>query len=162
MAKPKIKIQLKPLDYLLDIGGWLGVLFLFLIPAYYYSQLPDLIPSHFGLDGTPDRFSSKTHLWIVPVIAALMFLGLFLLSRIPHLYNYPVAITEENAVRKYHQASRLIRWTNALLVFTFLYINQATIHTALGNQEGFSVWFVPATLTLGLISGLFAVIFFAR
>lgn len=56
-----------------------------------YSTLPDRIPVHFNWDGTPDRWDSKSilHFFMLPGLATIISAFMFIISRFPHLYNFP-------------------------------------------------------------------------
>lgn len=50
-----------------------------LLSVYFYGQLPERVPTHWGLDGKPDAYSSRTFATLfMPLIAAAM-LALFML-----------------------------------------------------------------------------------
>ena len=44
---------------------WLIAVIPLIIVAVLYPQIPDIIPTHFGLDGTPDAYGSKNTLFIL-------------------------------------------------------------------------------------------------
>ena len=41
---------------------------LLVVTALFYPRLPDTIPIHFGLDGEPDRWGSRAHLFALPAL----------------------------------------------------------------------------------------------
>lgn len=47
---------------------------------------------------------------MLPVTSAILFPGMSLVNRAPHIFNYPVRITSENALIQYTNAPRLIRY----------------------------------------------------
>jgi uncharacterized membrane protein len=56
-----------------------------------YSTLPDRIPVHFNWDGTPDRWDNKSimNFFMLPGLATLISAFMLIISRYPHLYNFP-------------------------------------------------------------------------
>ena len=144
--QPVLKIEPSRNDKLIDVLSLLGIALLLIIPLYYYGQLPAEIPSHFNGAGEPDAYSSKTSIWLLPVVGIVMGLGMMALTRIPHLYNYPVKITEENAKKQYRGAARLIRILNFLITFAFVYIIIGTIQMGLGNAKGLGNGFLTVFL----------------
>jgi len=60
------------------------------ISIYMYPSLPDRVPTHFGLDGQPNGWSSRIFgAWLVPVIMAFVWLILRLAPHIdPRKENY--------------------------------------------------------------------------
>jgi uncharacterized membrane protein len=61
-------------------------------------------PIHFDLAGNPDRWGSIGHVWWVLVLAVAAFVGMTLLQRVPHHYNYAIDLSSENAERQYRLA----------------------------------------------------------
>jgi hypothetical protein len=75
-------------------------------------------------------------------ITAIIDLGLLLLARVPHLYNYAVEITEANAPRQFLLARRLILSMANVTTAVFLYVYLATWRVAAGAADGLSPLFV--------------------
>ncbi|MCB0639042.1 MAG: DUF1648 domain-containing protein [Lewinella sp.] len=136
MSRPKIPIPTDETDRLLDRLGWLALLVMIALPAYYFNALPEVIPRHFNLQGEPDGYGSKWMIWLLPAVGAAMFFGLRALYPYPHLYNYPVEISPENAERQYRGGVKLVRSLNTLVVMVFAYLTYGTIQAGLGNQWG--------------------------
>jgi len=145
--RPKLKIEWEPIDWLIESLSLLFVLFLLIYPAYYYESIPGEIPTHYNMDGQADAFGNKTELWLLPIIGLLMYVGLFLLNRIPHQFNYPGTITEENAYTQYQNASRLMRAFNLTFTGAFAYIIYIMVQSALGQVDGLGRFFTPLLLT---------------
>ena len=137
---PRIPISLERMDWLMEAIGLIGILLLIGVPFIYYGQLPDSVPTHFGMDGQPDAFGDKKSIWILPGIGILTYFGLQLLSRHPHLFNYPVEITKENAARQYQIGARLMRTVNAIITCFLAYLVYASIQTALGRRDGIELY----------------------
>ncbi len=135
-AQPRIKIEPEPIDWAIELIGVIAIILLFTMPIYYFDRLPGLIPSHFAFDGTPDGYSGKITIWILPAIGIIMYAGMNILNRFPHIFNYLVKITEENARRQYKLATRFIRILNTIIAALFCYMTFVTIQTAIGNQDG--------------------------
>lgn len=144
----KIEIERQPIDWLIEIIGWIGIVFLIFIPAYYYHLLPDIIPSHYDLNGIVNGTSNKSIIWVLPLIGLSTYIGLFILNRYPEIFNYPKEITEENAEQQYRLATRLIRVTNSVIIALFAYLTFSVIHRALGNQDGLVNYFVIAIISI--------------
>lgn len=145
-----MKIELESIDKIIEWLGVLGLLILIGLPLYYFNELPETIPRHFGADGKPDAFSGKGIIWTLPVIGLAMYTGLFWLNKYPHIFNYPQQVSQENAKRLYTVGKRMIRTLNTLITCLFAYITYSTIQVALGNQSGLGTWFLPVFLILTL------------
>ncbi len=46
-------------------GNVAVIILMFIVAVYYYSILPERIPTHFGLGGKPDRYGSKDELFLI-------------------------------------------------------------------------------------------------
>lgn len=151
MTLPRINVPKERFDYLLIGLGLLGLLSMVLLTVLYYEKLPDRIPTHFDLSGQVDAYGEKSTLWLIVVITAVVVLILNLVNRTPHLVNYSVPITEENAPLQYQNLQRLNRTMAAVISLCLAYIHYAIIQMSLGNGEGLGLWFL--LLFLALIFG---------
>lgn len=132
-------------------GGLSAVLVALLIAP---SFLPGRVPLHFGASGQPDRWGSARELMLVPVIALALYALLSFVARIPHHYNYPVAITPQNAERQYFLARRLIFALRAVLVWIFLVLFWKVRRVAIGEATGLGPLFF--FLAVGLVGACVA------
>jgi uncharacterized membrane protein len=146
--RPKLKIQLSLMDQALELLGWGVLLALWIWTGTSYSSLPDSIPTHFNAAGEADGFGRKASIVGLPVIATLLYIGLTLLNRYPHIFNFPTPITQDNALKQYTNATRMIRYLKLILVLVFTGISYQTIQQANGTGEGLGLWFLPLTLVL--------------
>ena len=142
--RPKLKVQLSPTDHVFELLGWGVLLALWVWTGTSYSSLPDTIPTHFNAAGEADGFGTKASIVGLPIIATLLHIGLTLLNRVPHIFNFPTPITQENALRQYTNATRMIRYLKLILVLVFAGISFQ--NHSIG--EGLGVWFLPLTLVL--------------
>ncbi len=147
--KPKIKLALTATDKLLEVTGWIAVLTIWTFTIRRYTRLPDTIPTHFNALGVADAFGGKGNILTSPVLASLLFIGLTVVNRFPHIFNYPAKITAANAPIQYNSATSMIRYLKLVLVVIFGLIEFKTIQIAGGQANGLSVWFLP--LALGFI-----------
>ncbi len=150
--RPRINIEKDTLDHIIIGVGWIGWIALILMPIFYYSELPEEIPRHYGLDGQADAWSGKSVIWSLPMIGSILFFGLLILRRFPHILNYPTKITAENAEQQYRMAGRILSITNTLMVLAFSYITFASIQNGLGRMDGLGSWFLPVFVGLILLS----------
>ena len=141
--RPKLKVQPTPTDQVLELLGWGVLLALWVWTGTSYSNLPDTIPTHFNAAGEADDYGRKASIFGLPVIASLLYIGLTLLNRVPHIFNFPTPVTQDNALRQYTNATRMIRYLKLILVLVFAGISFQTIQC-----EGLGVWFLPLTLVL--------------
>ena len=120
-----------------------------------YSRLPDQVPIHFDLSGTPDRWGSRATIFMLPVIAAVVYAIMTAVSRIkPWYWNIPAKVTEENAVRVYAATARLMRVVKLevmALVGMLLWLVVASAHAG-RTTEG---W-MPLVGAVSLVATVFA------
>ena len=148
--RPVISLGLSPADLAVELAGAIAILVSILPIVQFWAVLPDRIPIHFGLGGQPDTWGDKVTIWIVPAVAAIIFVVLTAVSRYPHTFNYPVRITQENARRQYLLARSLLVWLKAEICWLFAFIVRQQILVALGNAQ---------TLSVELVFGLTFLIF---
>ena len=147
--RPRIKLQLNQTDKILEIVGWISVVGIWALPLINYFDLPEIIPIHFNGAGKANGFGNKTHIFVLPIISTLLFIGLTILNKRPHVFNYPSQITKENAVHQYTNATRMMRVLKLVIVVLFGLIVLKTIQNVNGHADGLGTWFLP--LTMGMI-----------
>jgi len=136
--RPRIKIEPSDADKLIDIVCITILAAAFVYISLNYSALPDRIPTHFDGSGKPDGWGTKESVWLLPALGSLLYLGLRLLYRIPHNFNYLVKITAENAEKQYSLAVKMIRYLNLGIALIFGIITISMIQVALNRADGLS------------------------
>jgi len=151
-------VQLTTTDKLLELLGWGVLLALWVWTGMSYSNLPNTIPTHFNAAGEADDYGRKASIFGLPVVASLLYIGLTLLNRVPHIFNFPTPVTQENALIQNTNATRMIRSLKLILVVVFGGISFQTIQQANGETDGLGVWFLPVTLGLIFLPLIYFVI----
>lgn len=151
--RPRIKLPLSSFDQVIEFIGLAFLVFLIILPLRYYSDLPVRIPVHFNASGAPDGYGSKTTLFLLPAIGLVLWLAMTILTRFPHIFNFPVKITPENAEVQYRLATRMMRILKTLILIMFAFISYKTIQIATGNEAGLGKAFLPVFLiiTFGVV-----------
>ena len=150
--RPKITVPYEPLDIAIEIVNISLLLFLWLYPVMVYGELGDTIPTHLNAQGEADDFGSKSTIWILPAIGTGLFILMFVLNRYPHLHNYMVNITEENALSNYRISTRVLRIANLFCMILFGVIILEIIGIARNNPFGLlGTGFLIVTITLPLV-----------
>lgn len=142
---------------LIKTVSYIGLFLLFALPAYFWSDLPEVIPIHYGANGQPDGFGKKSTLWVLAIIAGFLFLIIQQVNQYPQYFNYPVAVTEKNKKTLYRQAQQLMSFVNAYVVFLFLYIEWKTIQVARGLADGLGTYFLVVVFLPVLLGAGFAI-----
>ena len=141
--RPIINVPIEPIDVIIDLVSVTFLLIILGYTFYVYPGLPDTIPVHFNGSGEVDGYGSKITIWLLPVISIVMFVGLFILNKYPHMHNYMVNITEENALKNYRFSTRVLRIVNLLCVFLFAFIQYKMVLDAQGITSGLGDLFLP-------------------
>ncbi|MBN1199791.1 MAG: DUF1648 domain-containing protein [Bacteroidales bacterium] len=151
LNRPVIKLEAGPIDLILEILAIVSLLCFLGFTLYSMTRLPETIPTHFNSGGEPDTYGSKNSLWMLPVVALVIYSILTLVGKIPEKFNYPVRITQANARVQYTLRSRFLRYLKLAMVLMFFFISYKTVMIALGNTRGLGMWFLPVFLGIILI-----------
>lgn len=146
--RPRLKLRLSSHDHVVEFLGLSFMIILIAIPIFYYNQLPERIPTHFNTAGEPDGYGGKTSLFLLPAIGFLMYILLTVLAAFPHIYNFPVKITTENAEVQYRLATRLLRVLKTVILILFSFISWMTVRAAAGSVLGLGKMFLPVFFIL--------------
>ncbi len=153
--RPIIDIPKEPVDLFIDLASFTILILILGYTFFMYPELPETIPTHFNGKGVADGFGNKATLWLLPSIALVLFIGLFLLNRYPHLHNYMVNITEENAFKNYKFSTKALRIVNFLCALLFGFIQYKMIEGAQEKTAELGSWFLPiiigSTIVLPII-----------
>ena len=139
--RPIIEVPLSRVDIVLELVAAAAVAFMVLALARYYAVIPERIATHFGFSGKPDGWGPKSTVLVMLAVAGLGYLLLTIVARFPQTFNYPVRITEENALRQYAIALSTMRWLKAEVTVMCAYIEWQMIRIALGRAEGLGLAF---------------------
>lgn len=120
--RPKIKISLTHWDYILEATSLWLLVATFLYTWISYQNLPDSIPSHYNLKGEVDDYGNKALIFVLPAISMLLYGLLTVLGFFPQVFNYPVSITQSNALKQYTLATKALRVLKISLTTTFALI----------------------------------------
>ena len=148
LARPKIKIQLTTTDKIIEVVGLLVLIGFWFFTLFYYKQLPDIIPTHFGAEGKPDGFGEKYTILFLPIVGSLIYIALTILARFPHKMNYTAMITEANAAKLYTTMTRMLRVLKVVMVLVFFVLDYKTIQIALELPDLFGKWFLLLVFAL--------------
>ena len=160
--RPRIKVSFETVDIIIE---FISVTLLILMWSYCitnFNELPDTIATHFNAAGEPDGFGSKHTVWIIPIIATVMYIGLFILNKYPHIHNYMVNITEENALKNYKFSTRVTRIVNFLCVVLMAYITYIIVESAFGRPFNFATWFVPVVIVFSIALPIVLIIYMKK
>ena len=152
---PKVTIEKTPFALFIEAFTFLVLVLLIVLPIMEYSSLPDRIPTHFNAQGNADGYSEKAMIWLLPGLAWVIIPIIFLLSKQPHLHNYPIKVTQENAKTLFTYSTQMSRILNLIIGVSFLYIVYRSIAIAKGEVQNLRNYFLPVFLC-----AIFALIIF--
>jgi len=143
---PKLKIYPTRNELFIEFAAFLLLVFFWIISISSFGYLPDEIPIHYNGLGEVDAYGDKETIFILPLIATLLFIMLSIFSKFPHTFNYSVEITKENAEKQYKNAINLIRLLKIAVLLIFIFINYKTIQIALEKNKNLGIWFLPVAI----------------
>lgn len=149
MNKPKLHVEKPAFSKVFDIitVALLGAALVYLV--LQWNQLPGKIPAHFGASGEIDRWGSKFELLILPVVAVIMWAGMTVLEKYPHVFNY-MNLREDNIEIQYRWGILFMNATKNLSTLLLVFLIWQTNKIALGHAE---------TLNMPVFTGLLAALF---
>jgi uncharacterized membrane protein len=147
-TRSKIKLEPTTSDNLLEAAGWLALALIWLITIFYYKNLPVTIPTHFNIAGEADNYGVRSTIFFMPALGTVLFIGMTILNRFPHVFNYPVKITPENARKQYTMATRLIRVLKLAVLIIFTMIVWYSGQAAIDKSGKLFLLFLPLTLAI--------------
>ena len=145
-GRPVLSQPNTPLENALLILAVAGVLVGIFVLATTWAQLPTTVPTHFGVDGKPERLWRQSD---VPGSARVQRADrrpAVLARWQAALLQLPRKITDENAARQYHAARLLMRILAFLVAWIFAYITYAATQSALTGALDLNLVFLFASL----------------
>lgn len=134
--RPVLQIPKTPVEIMLDVVAILLVIIGWAMTYLAYTNLPESVPVHYGIDGTVDRYGSKDSIIWLSSLNTVIVAGLSILSLYPHKFNFPVKITTDNAQTEYSKARMLIISIKFLIAAMFVYITNTVIEGARNHGTG--------------------------
>lgn len=157
--RPKIEVPFQPLDIIVDLISVTLFVLIIVYTAINYGDLADTIATHFNGKGDANGFSDKIYVWLLPAIGIVTFVLLFVLNKYPHIHNYMVNITEDNALKNYRFSTRILRFTNLFVAIIFAFIQYMMVEQGKGNDIGLGSWFTPVIIGVSIILPILIVIY---
>lgn len=149
--RPKLKLNLTTADRVIEVVGLICLIGLWIFTLSNYYSLPETIPIHYNGAGEVDRIGEKWNILALPIVSSILFIGLTILNKYPHVFNYPSTITQENALDYYTNATRLIRFLKLVILIIFGFIVFKTIQNVNRNAVGLGNLFFPLAFGIVLI-----------
>lgn len=142
-TRPRIKLNLSPLDNKLELTSKVFLLIIWGLTIYFLLKLPTTIPTHFNASGQANHCGNKLTLLILPILATTIYFGLTQLNKYPHIFNYMTEINKENAEKQYTIATRMLRSLKLVIHIIISFDILITYLTSIGVTNGLGFWFLP-------------------
>ena len=105
------------------------------------------IPTHFDISGQPNGWGPAGVLWLLPIVAAGIYLLMTVLGSIQfRRYNLPVPVTEANLPFIQKQTSEMVAWIKCELLCLFGYLQWSIIQSARSSEFRLSPLLIPLFL----------------
>lgn len=160
--RPRLKIPLETLDYILEFITLTVLIILWCYAIMEYMSMPDIIPTHFNLAGEVDGTGSKTTIWFLLGITTILSIGIYILTKYPHIHNYMVNITKENAAHNYKLSCRMLRFVNLFTLILMSYIAFSVIRSALGEKVATGSTFMSVMIVFTVIMPIVLIIYVTK
>ncbi|MFD0954297.1 DUF1648 domain-containing protein [Virgibacillus natechei] len=136
-----IKVSASTWEKLFHFFAFIVIIVMFVYAIVMFNRLPDEVPIHFNAAGEADNWGGRGSIFMLPLLSLPMFMLLFFLGKAPHIHNYPVKVTEQNAPKLYRESRLLLAAMNFEMVAIFALITWEMAHTAQGNAT-MGVWMI--------------------
>jgi hypothetical protein len=152
MERPRIDLPRTHLQRVWEVISICSLAAVIVLTLLRMGQFPESVPSHFSAGGEPDRFALGDVMWILPLLSVAVYAGLSWLQRIPHRFNYPVAITPENARSQYANAVGLVRILKVVILGQLASLTFFQQQVALGIAESLPGWWLPVSVVCVVVA----------
>ncbi|EGA90445.1 hypothetical protein GPDM_05441 [Planococcus donghaensis MPA1U2] len=122
-----------------------------------WNLMPEKIPVHYNEAGEVNRIDNKQELFLLPLIGVVLWVGMTILEKYPHLYNY-LNLTEENRRTQYKNGRLMVNVLKNEIILLFSFIIFQSTRIATGKAIGLGTAFEPVFLTVIFGSVLFFII----
>lgn len=141
------------LQVILELLGILAILGMIIFVGIRYADLPDLIPGHFNSLGEIDRWGSKSEIFVIPIVAILLYMGISAISFFPGAWNIPIQVTAQNQDLVFQCIRSMILFTKLEMLGIFICITYY-----ISYSKPLPAIFTPVTLIVLFTTILFFII----
>ncbi|TDF94818.1 DUF1648 domain-containing protein [Paenibacillus piri] len=142
MNRPKLTIPRTKTEMVHDLISVIVIAASFVYIFMMWPELPSRVPIHFNAVGEVDNWGGKGSVFVLPAVSVIIYIGLAILSRFPHVFNYTVEITEKNANAQYKNARLMLSWIKIEIVLLFGFLLWKTIQAAIETSNRIGMQFL--------------------
>lgn len=143
--QPRIEIPKSLFERLFDVVAFVFLVISIIHLIGQYGGLTDRVPAHFNGAGEVDRYGNKIELIILPIIASALWIGMTVLEKYPHTFNY-LNLTKDNAEAQYKNGRLMMNVLKNEAVLLFSYLSFQSIQISHGVAEDIGAFFMPVFL----------------
>jgi uncharacterized membrane protein len=134
----------------------LGLVFTVAVVADFYSRLPAQIATHFNGAGVANGFGARSTLWVLVVVAILLYGLLSAVNFMQPMVNSlkPLAPVRKRAV--WADVLAMVGWVKAEMVWVFAYLCLVMVRSGMGMELGVERAFLPVMMAVaGITCGFY-------
>jgi Domain of unknown function (DUF1648) len=161
-GRPRLRIPYESFDIIIECISITLLLLMWFYAISEYSQMSEIVVSHFNTKGEADGFGNKNVVWFIPSIATAIYLLLFIINRFPHIHNYMVNITKVNAYKNYKFSARVLRNINLFTVSLMMYVAYFIIETAKRVQIALGNSLLPIIIGFSILLPIIILIYHCK
>ena len=126
---------MKTISLVLKVISFVVLILIWIFTIVNFKNLPETIPIHYNIVGTPDGFGSKSTIWFETTLTTALFLFLMYVSKKP---NFPLLNIPQNIKKKPILTEFIVSILLLIIMLIFADINYEIIQNALGKTNGLS------------------------
>ena len=126
---------MKTISFVLKVVSFVVLILIWIFTIVNFKNLPETIPIHYNIAGTPDGFGPKSTIWFETTLTTALFLFLMYVSKKP---NFPLLNIPQNIKKKPILTEFIVSILLLIIMLIFADINYENIQNALGKTNGLS------------------------
>lgn len=126
---------MKTISFTLKVISFVVLILIWIFTIVNFKNLPETIPIHYNIAGTPDGFGPKSTIWFETTLTTALFLFLMYVSKKP---NFPLLNIPQNIKKKPILTEFIVSILLLIIMLIFADINYESIQNALGKTNGLS------------------------
>ncbi|SHI82176.1 Protein of unknown function [Clostridium amylolyticum] len=138
-----MKTKYSKFQLFLEIIGAAILISFFIFLVKSWSSIPERIPGHYNAAGVVDRWGNKNEILMLPIIGAILYLGLTIITFFPQIWNVPMPQNQENKEAVYKCMKTMLISLKVEITAMFFYI---TFHSV--NSMDLPIAFLPIVLLI--------------
>jgi len=126
---------MKTISLVLKVISFVVLILIWIFTIVNFKNLPETIPIHYNIAGTPDGFGPKSTIWFETTLTTALFLFLMYVSKKP---NFPLLNIPQNIKKKPILTEFIVSILLLIIMLIFADINYESIQNALGKTNELS------------------------